>query len=127
MVPCKRRGDSVIKPRVQKPDLQQRHYYALVGLSVPTVFDEVVGSHVPHKLSQAEYEYMIEETEIAEDLKWAVSQSELYLTEAHPNGKVYYKNSRWSNTAPLRVLSISQSLYEVNYLSSCWNSSYADK
>ena len=97
------------------PRFSERHYYGLIGLSTPCVFDEVVGAHVPHKLSEAEWEYMLEETEISDDLKGAIAESEQFFERAHPNNKVYYKNSRWSTTAPLQVLSVSQRLYEVGW------------
>ena len=97
-----------------KPPLEPRHYYALVGLSSPAVFDDVVGGYVPHKLSAAEKEFLLQQSPIADDVSWAIRQAELFFDSAHSNGKIYYKNSRWTNRSPLQMLIIRQKLHEVS-------------
>ena len=101
------------RPRKQNPELEQRHYYAMLGLSTPTIFDDVVGAYVPHKLSSAEEEFMLEHSALAEDFNWALDEAEKYFQTEFPTDKVYYKNSRWSMSSPLQVLSVSQKLFSV--------------
>ena len=88
-------------PRQQ---LEARHFYGLLGLSEPTLPDEVVGSSVPFKLSSAEYQFMMEETDIAVDVDSAVEAAQQYFQEQFPNGNVYYKNSRFYKAGVLHSL-----------------------
>jgi len=84
--------------------LEARHFYGLLGLSEPILPDEVVGSSVPFKLSAAEYQYMMEETDIALDIDSAVDAAQHYFKEHYPNGNVYYKNSRFYKAGVLHSL-----------------------
>ena len=92
------------------PELENRHYFALLGLSEPTMYDEVVGSQVPFKLSEAAQEFIVEQSITNEHLEYAVEQAEKFFNNSYPNARSYFKNSRWSTVSPLRVKSISKEL-----------------
>jgi hypothetical protein len=95
------------------PELTTRHHYALLGLSEPTIYDDVVGSHVPHQLSSAEHKFMLEESLISADLTHARHEAERFFSREYPNGHVYYKRSRWTASSPLHVMSINKELNQV--------------
>lgn len=84
--------------------LEPRHHFALLGLSEPSLQDEVVGDLVPFKLSEAEQEYMLEETDISIDVGSAVEEAEQYFSENYPNGRIYYKKSRFYKGSALHSM-----------------------
>jgi hypothetical protein len=97
------------------PTFEPKHFFALVGLSEPKVYDDVVGAHVPFKLSEAEQKYLTEESITDEQMDYAMSEAQHYFQRNYPNGHIYYKKSRWSITSPLHVLSISRQLNRVSW------------
>jgi hypothetical protein len=109
------RGGTAVK--VTKPLLtfEPKHYFALVGLSEPKVYDDVVGAHVPFKLSEAERKYFMEESITDEQMNYAMNEAQHFFKSNYPNGHIYYKKSRWSISSPLHVLSINKQLNGVSW------------
>ena len=97
------------------PCFEPKHYFALVGLSEPKVYDDVVGAHVPFKLSEAERKYFMEESITDEQMEFAMSEAKHFFKTNYPNGHIYYKKSRWSISSPLHVLSVDRKLYDVGW------------
>ncbi|XOV72215.1 MAG: hypothetical protein ACFHW5_03275 [Verrucomicrobiota bacterium] len=90
-----------------------KHYFALVGLSEPALQDEVVGGLVPFKLSEAEHQFMLQETDIAVDVDSAVDAAEQSFSESYPNGNIYFKKSRFYKGSALHSLRYSTVLGRV--------------
>ena len=87
-----------------RQQLQPRHYFALIGLSEPILPDDVTGDKVPFKLSTAEYQYMMEETDITLDQDTAVDAAQAFFKKNFPHGNIYYKNSRFYRSGKLQSL-----------------------
>lgn len=84
-------------------------FYALLGLTEPKIHDPVIGTLVPFKLSEAEYEFILTER-IGERLANVLVEARSYFATYVPSGKVYHKRSRWTPTAKLYVLDIKPTL-----------------
>ena len=93
-----------------RQQLQPRHYFALIGLSEPILPDEVTGDKVPFKLSTAEYQYMMEETDITLDQDTAVDAAQAFFKKNYPHGNIYYKNSRFYRAGVLHSLKYQETL-----------------
>ena len=83
---------------------ENRHYYALVGLSLPKDKDYVLGEDIPFKLSNNEKKFLLEETPIHTNLNMAVEDANQYFQKKYKNGNVYYRNSRWAGGGSLQYL-----------------------
>jgi hypothetical protein len=99
-----------------RQQLQPRHYFALIGLSEPILPDEVTGDKVPFKLSQAERQYMFEETDIALDQDTAVDAAQAFFKKNFPHGNIYYKNSRFYRAGVLHSLKYQEALESLDVL-----------
>ena len=79
------------------PQLTEKHYLAMIGLSEAKVWDEIIKTHVPFSLSDAERSFIIEE-EITE-FRWsdALDKAEAFLRDKSPSGKIYFKKNREQN------------------------------
>lgn len=89
-----------------------KHFYAVLGLSEPKVYDSVVGAYVPFQLSEAEHQFLVEE-QIGDNLPEIVSKAFDYFETEHPSGRIYYKRSRWTPTAKLYALNVNEALQQV--------------
>ena len=75
-------------------------FYGLLGLSEPVLEDKVTGKVVSFKLNPSEKEaifYKMDDNE----MKDTIVEALLYFRE---DEKVFYKDSRWTNSAILRDL-----------------------
>ena len=99
-----------------RQQLQPRHYFALIGLSEPILPDEVTGDKVPFKLSTAEYQYMMEETDITLDQDTAVDSAQAFFKKNFPHGNIYYKNSRFYRAGVLHSLKYQEALESLDVL-----------
>jgi hypothetical protein len=103
--------------------LKPKHYYAILHLSEPKMWDATIEAYVPFQLSEAEFTYVVEE-EIGE-ANWneALEEAYNYLKQEHPTEKIYHKRSRTSEKGKLYVMNLSNELGQV----SCHFSRIRDK
>ena len=87
------------------PQLTEKHFLAMIGLSEAKVWDEIIKTHVPFSLSDAERSFLIEE-EITE-FRWsdALDKAEAFFKDKSPSGKIYFKKNRTSSSGKLYVTS----------------------
>ena len=81
-------------------ELEQRHYYGLLGLSEPMQTEE----ELPYKLSNTEKKYFLEETTISENIQHALKEAMDYFKSKFNNGKVYYRSSQWNTGRKVHCL-----------------------
>lgn len=81
-------------------ELQDKHYYGLLGLSEPTETEE----ELPFRLNAVEKNYFLEETCISENIQHAAEQAMEYFKKRFDNGKVYFRSSRWNTGKKMHCL-----------------------
>ena len=94
--------------------LKPKHYYAILHLSEPKMWDATIAAYVPFQLSEAEFTYIVEE-EITEAY-WneALEEAYSYLKKEHPTEKLYHKRSRTSEKGKLYVMNLSNERGQVS-------------
>lgn len=100
----------------QNQKLNEKHFYALLGLSEPKIPDEVVGASVPFKLSNAERQFMLEESELAKDVESAIEAAHQFFAKSFPRGFIYFKNSRFYRAGVLKTLKYEETLNDLKWL-----------
>ena len=81
-------------------ELEQRHYYGLLGLSEPMETEE----GLPYKLTSIEKKYFLEETGISANIQHALEEAMDYFKSKFNNGKVYYRSSPWNTGKKMHCL-----------------------
>ncbi len=95
------------------PQLTEKHFLAMIGLSEAKVWDEIIKTDVPFSLSDAERSFLIEE-EITE-FRWsdALDKAEAFFRDKNPSGKIYFKKNRTSSYGKLYVTNWGDDLGKV--------------
>ena len=81
-------------------ELQEKHYYGLLGLSEPMDCKE----GLPFKLNDTEKKYFLEETGISANIQYAAEEALDYFKKSFDNGKVYYRSSQWNTGRKVHCL-----------------------
>jgi hypothetical protein len=81
-------------------ELEQRHYYGLLGLSEPMDTEE----GLPYKLNTTEKKCCIDETCINANIQRAAEEALDYFKKSFDNGKVYFRSSRWNTGKKMHCL-----------------------
>jgi len=81
-------------------ELEQRHYYGLLGLSEPMETEE----ELPFKLSNTEKRWILEEKGINANIQRAAEEALDYFKKSFDNGKVYFRSSRWNTGKKMHCL-----------------------
>ena len=81
-------------------ELQEKHYYGLLGLSVPMETEE----GLPYKLTSIEKKYFLEEAGICANIQHAAEEALDYFKKNFDNGKVYFRSSRWNTGKKMHCL-----------------------
>ena len=103
--------------------LKPKHYYAILHLSEPKMWDATIAAYVPFQLSEAEFTYIVEEEITEAHWNEALEEAYNYLKQEHPTEKIYHKRSRTSEKGKLYVMNLSNELGQV----SCHFSRIRDK
>ena len=90
-------------------ELQEKHYYGLLGLSEPMQTEE----ELPYKLSNTEKKYFLEETNISENIQHALKEAMEYFNSKFNNGKVYYRSSPWNTGMKVHCMEFEKVLNNV--------------
>jgi len=81
-------------------ELQEKHYYGLIGLSEPMEMEE----ELPFKLSNIEKQWLLEETCISANILHVAEEALEYFKKKFDNGKVYFRSSRWNTGRKVHCL-----------------------
>ncbi len=103
--------------------LKPKHYYAILHLSEPKMWDTTIAAYVPFQLSEAEFTYIVEEEITEANWNEALEEAYSYLKKEHPTEKIYHKRSRTSEKGKLYVMNLSNELMQIG----CYFSHIRDK
>ena len=81
-------------------------FYGLLGLSQPVLEDDITGRLVSFKLNQSERKAIFHNVEESE-LSNLIDSAEHFFRE---DNEVFYKGSRWTNSAILKHLNVDKLL-----------------
>ena len=90
-------------------ELQEKHYYGLIGLSEPMEMEE----GLPYKLTSTEKKYFLEETRINANIQLVAEEAMDYFKSKFNNGKVYFRSSRWNTGKKMHCLEYEKVLNNV--------------
>ena len=88
-----------------------RLYYALLDLSIPDSWDDVVGGYVSYKLTQVEQTYIIKNRIGLNKLDEFIEKAKFYFADTKT---VYYKHSKWTTTS-IKALDVDDALSTIGW------------
>ncbi|MAH49126.1 hypothetical protein CMI37_25095 [Candidatus Pacearchaeota archaeon] len=89
-----------------------RLYYALLDLSIPDLWDDVVGGYVSYQLTQPEQTYIIKKRIGLDNLDSFIDEAREFF-EGNP--VVYYKRSKWT-ASPIKEMNVEDALSSTGWL-----------
>ena len=89
-----------------------RLYYALLDLSIPDLWDDVVGGYVSYQLTQVEQTYIIKNRIGIDKLDEFIEKAKFFFADTPT---VYYKRSKWT-TSSIRALDVEDALSSTGWL-----------
>jgi hypothetical protein len=86
-----------------------RLYYALLGITKPDLWDDVVGGYVSCRLTNNEQTYIIEKRIGIDKLKTFIDEAREFFLGTHT---IYYKRSKWT-VSPIQCLIVENELSTI--------------
>ena len=89
-----------------------RLYYALLDLSIPDLWDDVVGGYVSYKLTKVEQAYIIKNRIGINKLDKFIVKAKFFFADTKT---VYYKHSKWTKSS-IKELDVEDTLSSIGWL-----------
>ncbi len=104
--------DKVWEAHKKMKSADARLYYALLNLSVPDLWDDVVGGYVSYQLTKNEQTYIIEKRIGLKNLESFIEEAKGFFAET---SKVYYKSSKWTASS-IKSMDVEEALSSNGWL-----------
>ena len=88
-----------------------RLFYALLDLSIPNLWDDVVGAYVSYQLSRTEQTYIIENRIGLDKLDEFIEKAKCFFADTP---KVYYKTTKWTASS-IKCLDVEDTLSSTGW------------